>query len=100
MCVVSARAVYMCHFWEDLNFPHVNTAPGPNARVNHGIGPLINLISGNGGATPDAAGPALDPTLFNGGAYDNTVAFIMTPRNRATPNDANSQEHGPEIQQV
>jgi hypothetical protein len=45
----------------------------------------------------DTAGPALDPTYFNGGEQDNTNAFIMTPRNRATPDNAASQEHVPEI---
>jgi hypothetical protein len=65
-----------------------------------GIQPVINLISGSGGITTNAAGPALNPALFSGGAYDNTYAFIMTPRNRETPDNADSQEHGTEIGQL
>jgi hypothetical protein len=75
----------------------VNTALSPRFR---GIAPFLNLVSGNGAATPDAAGPALDPTLFNGGAFDQTWEFISTHRDRtsaATLNDPLSLEHAPEV---
>jgi len=75
----------------------VHTSASPRFK---GIQPFLNLVSGNGGDTASAAGPALDPTLFNGGATDMTSAFIMTPRDRSTVNDANSQEHGTEISQL
>jgi len=88
----------MCHIWEDVNFVPVNTIL--IAQRFLGFQPFLNLISGSPGNTQTAGGPALDRTLFNGGATDNTYAFIMTPRNRSTPNDPNSQEHANEIQQL
>lgn len=80
-----------------MSFAPVNTM---SSQRFVGIQPFLNLLSGNGGNTVSAAGPALDPTLFNGGNTDNTRAFIMTPRFQNTLNDAESQEHAAEITQL
>ncbi|KAK5707631.1 hypothetical protein LTR97_000169 [Elasticomyces elasticus] len=93
--LVSARAVYMCHFVERLHFPHVHTAPVPN-EVKYTFIDAMNFVTGNQ-PQRGCGGDSLDKTLFQGGDGDNTQLYIMTPRSRATPDDVTSQEHNGEI---
>lgn len=77
----------------------VNTRLPPGSRAQVGFQPVLNLISGTGN-TDGATGPALDPSLYSGEVLDTAWAFIMTPRNRRTGDDAKSQEHVPEIRRL
>ncbi|KAK4982840.1 hypothetical protein LTR66_009068 [Elasticomyces elasticus] len=72
--VMSRRAVYGAHFFEDLAFRTTSTA-----RFK---AQAINMISGDGPITGE--GPSLDPTFFNQPG-DNPVAWILTPESINVP---------------
>jgi hypothetical protein len=55
---------------------------------------VINLFRGEGDTTY-AAGSSINFELFNK-EKDQTTAFIMTPRNRDTPEDLDSRQYGAE----
>ncbi|KID84705.1 hypothetical protein MGU_08050 [Metarhizium guizhouense ARSEF 977] len=93
LAVVSAGAVYICHFWEDIHY-----APGGYLRGAYGFQPVLNMIRGEGNTTY-TAGPALNRSLFTG-PDDHTRAFIMTPRNRSTVNDELSQQYPAEYKSL
>ncbi|GLB10433.1 hypothetical protein AtubIFM57258_006841 [Aspergillus tubingensis] len=65
--VVSRRAVYMGHFWEDPNWED------PELFVTT----ILNFISNTD--PRDGSGPALNPALFNQ-PNDDTRIYIMHPR--------------------
>ncbi|KAK9434727.1 hypothetical protein VB005_09509 [Metarhizium brunneum] len=93
LAVVSVRAAYICHFWEDIHY-----APRRHLRGAYGFQPVLNMIRGEGNTTY-TAGPALDRSLFTG-PDDHTRAFIMTPRNRSTVNDELSQQYPAEYKRL
>ncbi|KJK73913.1 hypothetical protein H634G_10819 [Metarhizium anisopliae BRIP 53293] len=93
LAVVSTRAVYICHFWEDIHY-----ASRRHLRGAYGFQPVLNMIRGEGNTTY-TAGPALDSSLFTG-PDDHTRAFIMTPRNRSTVNDELSQQYPAEYKSL
>ncbi|OQO00803.1 hypothetical protein B0A48_13490 [Cryoendolithus antarcticus] len=66
--VVSTRAVYMGHFWENLSMEN-----DVDFEEN-----FMNLFFG-GTPQTQTTGPAIDPSLFNQ-AGDRPIAFIMSPR--------------------
>ncbi|KAM5496248.1 hypothetical protein McanMca71_007969 [Microsporum canis] len=95
LVVVSARDVYMCHFWEDLHYPRWWP---DRTRPDFTFFPILNMIRGEGDTTY-AVGPALDTSLFTGGnAYDRTWAFIMTPRGYLTHDDPNTAQYPLELE--
>ncbi|KAK4982521.1 hypothetical protein LTR66_009229 [Elasticomyces elasticus] len=72
--VMSRRAVYGAHFFEDLAF----TTTSPDRFKAQ----TINMISGDGSITGE--GPSLDPTFFNQPG-DKPVAWILTPESDKVP---------------
>ncbi|KAI1123372.1 hypothetical protein F5Y10DRAFT_286255 [Nemania abortiva] len=89
LTVVSRRAVYMAHFFENLAFrPDGREAPDTAFQQN-----CLNLITGQGKKWK-TRGDSLDPSLFTGG-NGPAIAYIMTPRQDQDPN---SPVPGPETQ--
>ncbi|KAL2820345.1 hypothetical protein BJX63DRAFT_311484 [Aspergillus granulosus] len=97
LTIASSRGVYMCHFWEDINYPLPEYVPR-EGRPQLGFWPVLNMLRGEG-ETPFAVGPAIDTSLVIG-EHTNTWAFICTPRPRATANDASTIRHMPQQGQL
>ncbi|KAJ8122949.1 hypothetical protein O1611_g9711 [Lasiodiplodia mahajangana] len=85
LAVVSPKAVYMAHFYENLAFrPDGRIAPDTAFEQN-----CLNLITGQG-ARWRARGDHLDPSLFEGTTNGPAIAYIMTPRqDQETPTKQN-----------
>ncbi|GIZ47198.1 hypothetical protein CKM354_001029700 [Cercospora kikuchii] len=92
LTIVSPRAVYKCHIWEDLHMTEE-----PLVRQIQPFDQVLTLIrNGQGAASGSATGVRLNTALFNQ-AGDGTQAYIFTPRNRDTPRDPNSQVYPAKI---
>ncbi|KAI1421434.1 hypothetical protein F5Y12DRAFT_704443 [Xylaria sp. FL1777] len=95
LTVVSRRAVYMGHFFENLAFsPDDGQDPDTAFQQN-----CLNLITGRG-QTSGTQGDHLDPSLFTG-ANGPAIAYIMTPRqdqDDPTPQNPNPPAPGPTTQ--
>ncbi|GFF26815.1 hypothetical protein IFM61606_09827 [Aspergillus udagawae] len=97
LTVVSSKGVYMCHFWQDLNYVNPGREGRPDRPVL-GFQPVLNLIAGQGDRRW-AVGPALDTSLFTGEGT-NTWAFITTPRAAAALDDPRRYHYVAEYQQL
>ncbi|KAL4861599.1 hypothetical protein BDV12DRAFT_62043 [Aspergillus spectabilis] len=97
LTIASSRGVYMCHFWEDINYP-LPEYPQREGRPQLGFQPVLNMLRGQGDR-PFSVGPPIDTSLFIG-EHTNTWAFICTPRPRATTNDPATIRHVPQQEQL
>ncbi|KAI8966244.1 hypothetical protein F5Y11DRAFT_343630 [Daldinia sp. FL1419] len=97
LTVVSHRAVYMGHFFENLAFaPDAGNPRDPDTAFQENC---LNLITGQG-QTYQVRGDSLDPRLFTG-ENGPAFAFIMTPRqsqDSPTEQNPNPPVPGPETQ--
>ncbi|TGJ78222.1 hypothetical protein E0Z10_g10548 [Xylaria hypoxylon] len=95
LTVVSRKAVYMAHFFENLAFaPDDGKAPDSAFEQN-----CINQITGRG-QTWRTRGDSIDPSLFTGN-NGPAFAYIMTPRQEQadpTRQNPNPPVPGPDTQ--
>ncbi|KAI1735148.1 hypothetical protein F4680DRAFT_453241 [Xylaria scruposa] len=97
LTIASSKGVYMCHFWQDLNYPNQGATGHPD-RPALGFQPVLNMLRGEGDRQW-AVGPAIDKSLFVG-ELTNTWAFICTPRAGASLNDPQSYHYVSQQQQL
>ncbi|KAI8944055.1 hypothetical protein F4801DRAFT_595235 [Xylaria longipes] len=97
LTIASSRGVYMCHFWQDLNYPNEGSTGRPD-RPALGFQPVLNMLRGEGDRRW-AVGPAIDTSLFVG-VGTNTWAFICTPRAGASLDDPQSSHYLSQQQQL
>ncbi|KAL2827771.1 hypothetical protein BDW59DRAFT_160079 [Aspergillus cavernicola] len=97
LTVASSRGVYMCHFWQDVNYPNEGATGRPD-RPALGFQPVLNMLRGEGDRRW-AVGPAIDTSLFVGEGA-NTWAFICTPRAGANLDDPTSYHYVSQQQQL
>ncbi|KAF9886729.1 hypothetical protein FE257_011106 [Aspergillus nanangensis] len=90
LTIASSKGVYMCHFWQDVNYPNQGATGRPD-RPALGFQPVLNMLRGEGDRRW-AVGPAIDKSLFVGEGT-TTWAFICTPRAGGSLDDPQSYHY-------
>ncbi|KAI0902895.1 hypothetical protein F4823DRAFT_344628 [Ustulina deusta] len=97
LTIASSKGVYMCHFWQDLNYPNQGDTGCPD-RPALGFQPVLNMLRGEGDRRW-AVGPAIDTSLFLGEGT-NTWGVICTPRAGASLDDPHRYHYVSQQQQL